>query len=483
MTSLTRKALDTLLLHMVRSPAVFAQASTRILPECFDDGVEIGHKLIWRATLEFHKDFKVLPSREYLATKISQYVEGVPMLSDPNIYNAVQWQVANLFTDMADKDILPEAALKLLDTFNFERNARSKIVNLLSTGAASPELLNAELRRHRTITNVKVVEPFADDADVSTTIIPRVLTGVNFIDTATNGGIRPGELIGFLAPSGGGKTTLSNQLAIATALNKRHVFVFTYEEPPTPEYLIPVRACAARIDRNIIERAGNINNLPPAELERYNKIRPEINRYLHFVDMSGAMSTGQGFGGPTEIAAILRQYADEGIKADAFIVDWFWPMMMRWMAQAPSVAGRKNVEMRNIGQETVDMLHQVAGEFNCWGWVNQQLAPADAQKKGKHEHQAAAEFKSFSWYLNGCFTLNMLDETKSTGTLNYSKARTAKRGSQEIKLLGEFATFELQSEDMTYDPLQKKSIKKVEYNKVPTERTRSKTDDNYTAVD
>ena len=482
MSSLTRTSLDTLLAHMVRSPEVFMQASTRILPECFDDGVELAHKLIWRATLEFHKDFNKLPPKDFIAAKISQYADGVPMLTDPNIYSAVQWTLHEIFKSPPDKDLVPEAALKDLDVLNFERNAKSKMVSLFSSGAATPENISAELRKHRSVSQAKVIEPFAIGLNDPFIIEPRIDIGVPFIVRLLGGGMRKHELYGFLAPSGGGKTTLSNQIAISYALKENHVFVFTYEQPPGNEYMIPVYACAGRVHRDKFNGISKLNDLPPEDVARLAPQLVKLKKYLHFVDMSGSRASGTGFGGPLEIAAELRRYSDQGIKPAAFVIDWFWPMFLRWTNTAPSMAGRKNVEMRILAQETMEMLHQITFEYGCWAWVNQQLACAEAQRKGKHEHQTAAEFKSFSWYTDGCFTLNMLDEENSCGTLFFSKARNTKRSSITIQLEGEYATFIDPGQDMKYDPHQKKIVKAVEYNKVPTERVRSKTDENYTAV-
>lgn len=482
---ITRSEVDTLLIHMVTSAPVFAQAATRIKPECFDDGTELGHKLIWRATLEYHVEYKQMPTKQFLFDRVSSYVDGVPMLSDPNIYTAVMVQIEQLFTAIPEKDKIPEYALQNLNRFNFERNAQRNLAQLFSTGTVSPEAVAAELSKHRDVAQTYVYEPFGADARADIKIKPRDTTGVSFIDTLSGGGFRPHEIIGFLAPSGGGKTTLSNQIAISYAKRKRHVFVFTYEEPLTDEYLLPVYACAAQIDRTVIETAGSFSNLSPSDLKKVQEAKEDIGKYLHFVDMSGATSVKSGHGGPLEIENVLREYAEQGIKADAFFLDWLLPMMMRWMSHAPSAMARKNIEVRHFGQENVDALRAIAGKYHCWGWINHQLAPAEATKKKKMEHQAAAEFKSFSWLLNGCFTLNSLDTANSnSGDLFYSKARGTAKSSTVIYLKGGLATFVPISDDQTYDPNQRKIVKTTQYNATPRERPKntSTTNANYSGL-
>lgn len=480
-SQLNRSEVDTLLIHMVTCEPVFAQAATRIKPDCFDDGTELGHKLIWRATLEYHAEFKQLPTKQFLFDRVSTYVDGVPMLSDPNIYTAVMNQIEQLFSVIPEKDKIPEYALQTLNRLNFERNAQRNLAQLFSTGTISPETVAAELSKHRDVAQTRVVEPFGTDASQDINIIPRDLTGVSFIDALSGGGFRQHEMIGFLAPSSGGKTTLSNQMAISYAKRGRHVFVFTYEEPVTDEYLLPVYACAAQISRVKIEAARSFKNLEPAEYKRIMEAKEAIGKYLHFVDMSGSTSRA-GSGGPLEIEAVLREHADRGIVANAFIIDWFLPLLMRWMAHAPSATSRKTLELRHFGLEVLSAIKVIAGRYHNWAWINHQLAPAEATKNKKQDHQSAAEMKSFSYEMHGCFTLNKLDlANQCSGDLWYSKARGTSKSSSVICLKGEIATFFPIGDDQVYDPNQRKIVKVKEYNKTPREESRnaSSTNTNY----
>lgn len=473
MAKVTRTELDTLLVHLIRCPNVTLKALDRLKPNDFDDATELPHKLIWKIASEFYRQHKMMIPAQYVADKLSDQVAEIPMLADPHIQQSVQDALTMCYSKIADHDLVPGFALEILGNLLFQRHALSEFDKERQESGMTPakwEQLNIR-KRTDAITGARVVEPFGETASMDINIAPRQRTGVSFLDELIGGGMRIGECMGFLAPSGGGKTTFSNQVAISYAMKKNHVFVFTYEEPITDEYLQPVWACASRIPRSTFETIKHFTDLSPEKYKQFMQAREQIKDYLHYIDMSGVGGTGSGYGGPEEIETILLEHKQRGIKVDAFIVDWFWPMFKRWTSTTTKSFNDSQGEERSRAQQCTDRLKQLCGTYSCWAWINQQVTPSEAKRKRKMEQQDSAELKSFSWYMNGCLALNTLEESQLTGILNYSKARSVRKGSKTIQLDGELATFKSVGEDDAYDPLQSKLLERNKFNKVPRERT------------
>ena len=461
--SVDRAALDILLVHLVRCPEVLTQAIAKLKIDDFDTVTERGHQLIWAVVSDFYLKHQRAMPRQILLSELSSRMAGVPEYEDQNIRGAVFQQVEFVYGAVEDKDLVPSYAVNILGSFLYERHVVNKLMQSFQRGNLTRSDME-EIRRAEegaSVTRSPLIEPFRNDM---VGVEPRDDTGIPFLSVMMGGGARRRDLYGFIAPSAGGKTTFGNQLAIAYAMRKRHVFVFSYEEPITNEYFIPVYACAAKIERSKVEAMKSVDDLTPEERKRWLQAKESIGTYLHYVDMKSSA----GDGGPPEIQAYLINSAARGIKADMFILDWFWPMLQRYSASGGVKSAAKNREERSIGQQVIDELKQVVTRQNCWGWINHQTAPSEAVKKRDMTWTDAAEFKSFAWYLTGCFSLTM-QSGDGLATLNYSKARTVKSSKTLVQMKGNIATFVAANQDFVFDERLKKYQRPEDKNVIPDE--------------
>jgi hypothetical protein len=359
--------------------------------------------------------------------------------------------------------MLPSYALGVLQSFLLQRRVGVYVRDLQESGGLTLDSIDElkELARSSIISEGRVVKPFGQLLLGAT---PRIPTNIRVLDTMMGGGVRVKDLYGFLAPSGGGKTTLANQLAVSCARQHRHMVYFSYEEEPNAEFLVGVYACAARVEREVIEAAKRVEDLPADARQRIDVAQKELGPYLHYVDMSLQGNARGGDGGPAEIESNLRDFAASGAPPFGFVVDYFWIMAMRYLETRGSPKGRQ-IQERIFAQGLMDELKQIAGRQNCWGWINQQLAPAESTKKRDMKWQDASEFKSFAWNLNGCFAITVLDEN-GVGLLNYSKSRGTASNKQPVRLIGKLATFESLDDDIVYDQRQKKYVAREQVNAV-----------------
>jgi hypothetical protein len=403
---------------------------------------------------------------------------------DPNTIQACLNMAHHLFSHPLDpKDLVPAWALDTMHSFLYQRRVSAEIVKKVEQfGTQMPDFLPewSTIKTAAAVHQSATIEPFGGDEDAYLGTRPRTPTGVGFVDTLLGGGTREEEMYGFIAPSGGGKTSLAHQLSISCAKQnqflpegtpKRHIFVFSYEESPmTNEYMIPVNSCATGMPRDLFDKDKErvLADMTEEQREIYRKSRAEIGPYLHYVDMSGSKDSS-GRGGAHEIDSYLIEYQNRGISPFGIIIDWMWPMFQRYYADY-EVEREKMLQERGLCQQLMDEVKRVCERRGCWAWVNHQLAPSAVNKRGKAaDWTDASELKSFAWLVNVCFTLGALDGNK-IGHFNCSKNRSNKTSKVAVQLKGEISTFVPLGGDWKWSARAKGFVKEGEENKVPDVR-------------
>jgi hypothetical protein len=437
----------------------------------FDETIERGHQLLWSIASDFYRTYHQVPPIGAIYADILFRTSNHPDWDRESI-NGLNAMVQQYFEKPKDdKDLIPQYALSILQQWLYERRIHTRIMDYSEKyQTATPangdivQSLSDEFKQTR-ISSAEVIDPFAEDTNMLG-VAPRERTGISFLDLLLGGGTRAGELYGFIAPSGGGKTTFGHQLCVTCARDRRkHIVVFSYEESPkTHEYMIPVYAMASGLSKTIFDDLNPWEKMKPDQRESYLKAKQDLATYVHYVDMSASDSSA-GSGGPPEIDSVLIDMESRGMQVHGVIIDWLWPMFQRYFA-GYKVARNKIFDERNFAQNLMDELKQVARRRKCWVWINHQAAPAKASKKSELSWTDAAEFRSFAWLVNVCFALGMLDN-ECLGQLNCAKNRGYKTSSQWVRLEGEYSRFVPVSGDYSWSRGKKRYESSEEMNRVP----------------
>lgn len=467
--------LDMLIIHALRIESVLTESIARMTLDDFSSVYERPHMLLWVIATDFYKQYgKVIPS-SLLSAEMDNRMINQPDFMIENTQKAV-FHLAIRAIEFPQSDLIVAFGLSLLERFLFDRRVGAAIAEMRAKEQQGFMPSRAEIAALSDLANktqiaaAEVLTPFMDPEEAQFGTVPKVPTGVLFIDQALGGGVQPRRMYGLIAPSGGGKTTLSNQVAISCAMAAQHMLVMSYEEPITSEYMAPVYANATRIKRSRIEAMRSINDLTPEERNLYKRGCDKVGRYLHFADMSGKDNSGSG--GAAEIEQIVVRLLNKNIKIEGIILDWFWIIAKRAFAGSTVEYGKKSDD-RQFSQQLMDDIRRIAVKYDVWFWINQQTAPAAATKKGSANWNESAEFKSFAWLLSGCFCLNAMDASQ-IAEINLSKGRMVQANKQYVQLDGEYAMFKSVDDDMEYDERARGHVKKAERNVVPQQEQKEK---------
>lgn len=467
-----RGQLDAMLTHLVRCPEMLqAVAETDALKVTdFDAQAEFAHKLIWSVVQKFWNEHRKLMPQQFLETELRHRLSLSSVHNQPHIQDSVFQLVYTVYNW---QDLIPAYAFDILESFLHARRVSHFVVDAVEKyGTSIPKPMWEELKnrdKNITFNSAAEVAPFASMDTMMVGIEPRDPTGVGFIDEFFNGGTRPGELYGFLAPSGGGKTTIANQLAVSIAKRDKLMVFFTYEQSLTTEYFVPVNATATHIARHRWESIGAGQKaseiLTPEELIKAQTAVEKIRRNLIYVDMSKASGKKTGSGISDIERKIVEIQHRLGRSVHGIVVDWFWPFATRAYDSLQIEPG-KRVDMRIYAQGLINDLKMMSERNKLFTWLPHQLKPDEAKKKRDMEFEDAAELKSFAWYMNGCLCLGRLDEAYY-GTLKFSKARNQRVSKRAVQMIGEIATFIAADGDLVYDSRQDRHVQKKDINAVP----------------
>jgi hypothetical protein len=475
--TVTHEQLDILLVHLIQSIDLMQAACNKIRVQDFDES-EFAHKLIWVTASDFYKTHKKLAPMDFLNTEVMYRLTMLPELNNTAIQQSITKKIKEYFA--WEGGLIPSYALDILTSFLFERQVGTKLLEQASKGSMSKHIWEEIklLERGASLDRAIEISPFSMNSGPLVGVKPRNPTGITFLDNMLGGGTRKGEVYGFLAASGNGKTTFGNQIAIAKAKDKKLTLVFSYEQPIDEEFLIPVYACATKIPRRVWECIRTPDDIPkvltPVQYESYKTACGLIDQHLRFIDMSSS------FHGPIEIDRKIAEIQERsGLQVDGIIIDWFWPMVSRAFGSLQGDRNKK-YDLRTFAQGLIDEIKQIAISRNCWCWLNHQLNPDEAKKKRAMSFEDAAEVKSFAWYLNGCFCLDKLDEVEKIGTIHFSKARNQPNSKCSVQLKGEIATFMPLDKDLVWDKRQSKHVVRNEANVIPrANETKSRLQQSY----
>lgn len=261
----------------------------------------------------------------------------------------------------------------------------------------------------------------------------RVSTGIDFLDHILDGGTLDGELHGYLAPSGGGKTTLALQLMRGSVLNKRgHVHV-TVEQPPDGDIALRAACLMADLPRKAFLDPDNLSVETRRALENSRKAWSSCTRVID-------MSRSREITIPALMGLVDQSSREMGTPAKVFSLDWWGKLSDRMQGSVGAKISPSEIRMKN--REWMDDLRISLDERGMVGHVFHQLSGEASAKGPKHRASShdAQEDKNFNNLFDFCWVFGKMTAGKVC-RLNSDKARSTAGAECVLKLEGDNCRF------------------------------------------
>lgn len=440
-----------LVAHFVRDASVLSAALPRIKESHFDGQAEQECLTYWRICSKFFKEFGQIITSQILCDKLIAFWEEVQASEYVrNSYIALQQAID-------ETELAPAYALSVLDKFSQERGCLVPLHRALAEGRPIEELRQIVNVPHG-VSSAKLFDPFADACLQRGA--PARATGMTIIDKMLGGGVFPDTLIAGVGPSGTGKTTILNQLAICEARQRNLAVVFQYEQRINDQYLAGLLACATGIHRNKFMGFDFETRLLPEEREKYERAREMLGRRLVVVEMSG---DDQASGSVDEVKNKLKEVEDKyGVAVSMIGLDWLGCIMERHFA---TMNFRSDTEARQSVNKWIGGIKTLIGDMKCYAVIMHQSS-MDAVIHKNTGIACGAEFRS----LNNRFDVFMawtVPDKNGVSSFEVAKNRYSNTGKYHIKLIGAQARFELIDRELVWSKSTKEYLSRGDATRVP----------------
>jgi RecA/RadA recombinase len=425
-----------LMFHLVRSKEVVTRVVNQLDANVFNRAGEKAYMIIWAWSRWHYLQCDQLIPRSVMITEIAARLAAYPGWMD-DLEQQQMWQLVEEIYARPESDISAEYGVMLAQELLNERMVKEAAASI-QTAQDTRALMDTMEQLSHTVSNTRLTSVlpiktlYQAGQNVKFPDEIRIATGVPFFDQLIGGGTKPGDLIGMIAPTSGGKTTLGVQLQCEVARTGRYVAYFTYEGNYHPEISRRSYGYAGHIPRNIMQNVRDLDGIPAEHRTRLDEYLARFGKYIIPFDMVEGGNTPIGRGGVPEIRAALSHFngtPDEDGNPrhiDLVVIDQFLPLATRFN----ETRGADPSKLMHVMRDQILDLNNMAEikDLNCAvvllhqkRTVEQGVSPM--KKSGKGE---AAEYRAFEQFQDCCIAFGTKDEKTDCFWVTGIKGRDAR---------------------------------------------------------
>jgi len=267
---------------------------------------------------------------------------------------------------------------------------------------------------------------------------------INFLDRSLAGGMAIGETLGFVIPSGGGKTTLGLQMCESSVLVNQKVAYFQFEQSLEGDLFMRVNVLASGVSKKLWEKyVQHLDDPVPmkledfmdaASLDRFNKTQPLWNANFLFYDYSDKSIPITSI---NQIFEEVEKIRAGGEEVTLVIIDWWNALIRRLLSHSGDMSDPK---VRAFRASVAEDFKQGCKRHGVRGVVFQQMSGEGCQKSLKMlpSSKDSQEDKNFDNYFDYCYAFSQIDPKTGIITIKADKVRSVAKSIFKVLMDGEY---------------------------------------------
>lgn len=434
---------NVLMLHVIRDASVFMEFCAKTRNTTFDKVTQPQYDFLAELAARLYDEHETYPGVAIMRFKLDELLDEYDFPEDTEKAVVELWNEIEI---IPPHELAPSVAMDILRRLVDNQTvsaARERLLGALKRGESAQQAMGEihdEMNKRRIGLDgsAVIVKPLVNPSRfmIKNCYEP---TGIGFLDVMMAGGPRNHEMIGLLAPSSGGKTTFSIQLAISWLRQdpRRKSFVGLYEQPLEGDIHERILSNTTGLSSHVF-RGKTFDELCPEIRQKLVDNKTGIEDRLVIADFS------KGTAGRRGIDDIKASFCDAAPEPDGpptlVVLDWFMPMLQRAMVGA-GVSADDSSKIRLFGSRFMDDLKVWKNSTNIIILVTNQIAPSSVSSPGKKPGwNDASEWKLFAGFLDVCFCLGKKTD-EGIAWLVADKTRSVANAARMVRLDGEYCRF------------------------------------------
>lgn len=379
---------------------------SHVPPEIFDDNYM---QMVFKSLYNFYKEYKRTPKIGELKQQlVLDYGSGNDSSSRINITQSLVDSIQESYS-VEESEFIQKNSESIIKTIIMDRTLEKASLllkknpkNLDKVKNALSRVMSWGVQRHNSVDIFENVEEYVKDD-----YREAIPTGIEIIDSETNGGPSKGELFAILAPLGTGKTTMLTRIAANAMMMGRNVLHIFFEDRPV-EIARKYYSCITRIP------LSRISNNKKEIVDAIQRLRDKLEgkAFLHRFPSDNTTIE--------DVINLVKEYKyAKGINIDLLVIDY-----------VDCIKYEKNVSDSLEDQKRVMRgLESLIYEENLLGWTAIQSNRSGVNAEVVETDQIGGSI-SKAQIAHALISLGRTREMKHAGvaTLAFLKTRMAKDG-------------------------------------------------------
>jgi len=412
-----------ILLHLYRCPEFLDHAKTQIIDlSLFDTSPDLA--IMYEILLAHHNMFGKHPTmaahRNELMAHIAQ--ESLDESTSTRLYGLEEYMFrteASYLSPDYYKEVLM-GKIQMHAIAQTQKRIGSHAPD--DVGGIQESLAESVVDMHTNpFSSANIVSP-VDGLRESLINLSRCPTHIPWLDKLLSGGYRPGESIGILACTGGGKTTLGLQIIASMVQHQEHGVYFTAEQGLKGDMAHRCAVLCSGEPRKVFEGDNGWDDVPKNVQDVVEAQRPAWRKYFHMVDLvSGGMD--KEITGVHDIINPLQKLLNEGMPPTIVVLDWWGVLFDQFIANCPNVYD--SAEKRRMSRKMIKQLTTFAQATGYSFVILHQVAPAAAKVNVVPSAEDAQEDKQWGQLFNTMIGFSKLYQNRCLSGLGKSRSSQA----------------------------------------------------------